>query len=159
MKSATAVCLVGLLVLAFGCGKKGDEVILLKSLPEIDKAALDPYADLGPGEISSDRMWVHISGTAKQELGQGLQVDVERFTVEGRLDTATAYLRLAHPPAPVMPERPEPGEGGENPVRRMEMPPPPPPIAVGDEVSMAVDATSNKGVITKVVLKPMGALR
>ena len=157
MKRVAVVCLVGLLALAFGCGKWG-ELILLKALPEIDKSALDPYVDLGPGEISSDKVWVNISGTAKQDLGQGLQVDMERFTAEGRLDNVTAYLRLAKPPAPVIPDMPEPGQGGKGALFR---PPilPPRPISVGDEVTMVMDGTSTKGAITKLVLKPMGAVK
>lgn len=158
MKRTAMLCLVGLLALAFGCGRK-DKIILLKNVPEIDRTAMDPYADLGSAEISQDRMWVNISGTAKQELGQGLQVEVERFTAQGRLDNVTAHLTLANPPPPWSgPPVSEPGQEEEGPMYGAgQRPPLAPPIVVGDEVVMAVDATTNKGVITKLVLKPVGA--
>ena len=151
-------CLVGVLALAVGCSKSGDEVIRLKDMPEMDMSEMAAWVEFGPGEISDDALWVNVKGKAKVDFGASkLQVNVTRFTAEGRLDKVAAYVKLANPPVPEMPERPTAGEEGSSEYDPMFRPPilPPPLIVAGDEVIMAVDATTNKGVITKLVLKPM----
>ena len=153
MKRATVWCLAGFLALAVGCGKTG-EVILLKELPEMDTSAIDAYAEWGPGEISKDRMWVKLNGKAKQELGLGMRVIVTRFTAEGRLDTIPGQLRLLYQPPAEMPAPSAPGEGAAGSLPPGDGPVAPPPIMPGDEVTISVDATTDKGVITKLVFAP-----
>jgi len=154
MKKVAVCCLVGLLALAVGCRRSG-QVVLLKELPEIDTSALDTYADWGPGEISTDRMWVKLNGKAKKELGLGIRVRVKRFIGEELLDTVPGQLRLLYQPPAETPAPPSPGGGAGGAVPlRSDGPTPPPPIMPGDEVTISVDATTNQGVITKLVLTP-----
>ena len=149
MNRATACLLMGCLALVFGCGPKVT-VVYLREVPELDLSALDPYVEWGPAEISQDRMWVKLKGKAKADLGEALGVTVTRFTAQGRLDTVFAKVLEATAGTP---------EGTGPPQAPPEVDPDPPMrppiiedlITAGDEVWMDVDATTDKGVVTKLV--------
>ena len=175
-----AGCLAVLVAIIMGCGR-GDEVLKMKTLPEIDITALDTYADFQPARIAEDRLWVLIEGAAKGPLlGTTLvPVQVQRYTAHGLLDTVDAYIipkplefdqavfeqlsgareAMAAPPAgPTgaatdQPARPDAPAGGIRPDQPRK------PLAEGDPVLLRLDGTSTKsnGYITKLVVKPASA--
>ncbi|MFH0964044.1 MAG: hypothetical protein V2A58_08525 [Planctomycetota bacterium] len=155
MKRVAVLCGVGLLALIVGCSKSGDKLIRLTEVPEIVSTALDPYVTLGDKTISDDRIWVIAKGKAKQPLGERLQLNVQRFTAAGPLDQVTAFVVLANPPVVEPPPRPGDTEGAGGAPGPDYVPPPPPKIVADDEISITIDATSDKGKITKVVLTPV----
>lgn len=177
MKRIAFWCLVGLVALVFGCGKK-DTVIRLDKLPETDLSALNPYVEWQPAEISADRLWVNLKGKAKVNLGPSLRVKVTRFTAAGRLDTVFAQVIPGSRPDSGIPGQPGSGDEGAGAIPAPTAPPgasgtgeagsgdlppelvpipSPKPIEAGDEVAMQVDATTDKGVVTKLVFVPMAS--
>ena len=155
MKRATVVCMVGLLALTIGCWKRGDKLIRLTTLPEIDTSALDPYVEITNKEISSDRVWVILQGKAKQPLGGGLQINVQRFTGEGPLDTVTTSVVMGGP-VPLGPFSPRGAERkAPTPEERAAVRPGNKGIEQGDEILIRVDATTTKSKITKLQLSPV----
>jgi len=164
-----------LAALVMGCGR-GDEVLKMKELPEIDITALDTYADFQPARIAEDRLWVLIEGAAKGPLlGTTLvPVQVQRYTADGLLDTLDAFI-IPKPPEfdqavyeqlTGAREAMAPAEAGP-PGAATDQPAPPDapaiqpgqprkPLAEGDPVLLRLDGTSIKknGYITKLVVKP-----
>ena len=142
----------GVLSLLVGCGSKLT-VVLLKEVPEIDHSALDPLMDYGGAEISENRLFVVVKGTAKVAMGLSHGVRVQRYTKEGLLDTTSARISSAKEvsqpePLPVDPDR-DPDVMPPRPPM-----PAPPLIEEGGPVQIEIDATMSGDRITKLVIMP-----
>lgn len=154
MKQVGLVCALCAMALIVGCGKQKETVVRITDLPTIDTTAVDQYVTLDEPSIASGGLFVQIKGTAKVDLGQGMQVTVTRFKDGQRLDTKPAVIRLNKPPDPseMPPDRTPGAEGLPPDMEAHEPPPPPPPIVAGDPVQVLIDASCEGGIITKLVI-------
>ena len=140
------------MALLAGCGPKLT-VVLLSEVPEIDHSAIDPLVAYESAEISKDRLFVLVTGTAKEDMGLFRKVKVQRYTKDGLLDTKDAFIKSSKEveqpaPQPVDPDR-------DSSVMPPRPPMPPPPIIEeGGPVQIALDATISGGKITKLVIQP-----
>lgn len=143
------------LALLWGCGEK-ETVVRITEPPEIDHSAIDEYIEVTETKVGPEGLNVVISGKAKVALGEGVALDVERFQGSTKVDTVRA--RIAQTKQPEMPAGAQTGTPVEGerlpPPYMMTGPPPIPPIEAGDPVTIAMDATTEGGKISRLVIRP-----
>jgi len=156
MKRLCLLAAVGALVVAYGCGQK-ETVVRLTEAPEIDHSAIDEYMEFEKAEISQQGLLVLVSGKAKVALGQGVAVKIDRFKGGALLDTING--RISQAKTIEMPGGVGAEPSGEL-VDPAAAPPGPPPgmeaiqnIEPGDPVQIVIDATTEGGKISKLVIK------
>ena len=150
MKRMTVLLAVGLLVLFVGCGPKLT-VVLLEEVPEIDHAGIDHLLDYEGAEISKDRLFIIVRGTAKMYLGLSTGVNVERHTKAGLLDTIGASITSGKEVP--QPEK-QPVDLDADPSVMPPRPPMPPPSVIeeGGPVHIMINATMSGGRITRLII-------
>ena len=99
IKRIVLLCAVGALALAAGCKPKGPVTLDPNNLPECDTADIDDIMEITQKSASDNRMMLILDGTARQELAQGVSVNVARYKGEERLQpTKTAFITYAGEP-------------------------------------------------------------
>ena len=142
------------LVLLCGCGPR-ETVVRITEVPDIDHSAIDEYVDITETEVDKEGLTVIVRGTAKVALGQGLTLDVQRYKGGSLLDTVVSrvtQVKQAEAPAGAGAGPPPEGER-QPPPYMMTQPPPIPPIEAGDPVVFTIDATTDAGKISKLVIR------
>ena len=140
--AASVLLLVGLLF--HQCGRKKYPITLLKTVPEIDAAAVADYLTVDGIKIGPARMFLFVFGKAKKDLPPGAPVAIDRFQGDSKIDTVFGFVALNREPR--LPEGYviTPGQGG------------PPPydfnIYAGDPIRIDVDATMETGHFTRLVI-------
>ena len=150
MRRAAMVCALCAVGFVAGCGR-GDTLVYLKEVPELDTSAIEPYVTIEETKIGDSRMYVVMSGTAKQDLGMQMNLSVDRYVKGRKFDTVqTAITPIREikfdentPRVVLDPDSPRPGP----PAHLFA------PISAGGKVTIRVDATTTEGVITKLVFK------
>lgn len=172
MRRFALLCGLGAMaLLALGCGGKVT-VVPIKQVPEIDASDIAQYVQLGEATIGPNRLFIVVAGTAKMNLGKRLPVRIARFKDGEPLDTKDAFFTLNKPEDPS--RIPAAGGRGARGAPEDELPPPPdiavpgelpqppepePDIEEGDPVQLRVDASTEGGAITKLVITAAGDVR
>jgi len=146
----TALLAAALLALVAGCGPKLT-IVFLEEAPEIDHSGIDHLMDYEGAEISKDRMFVVVKGTARAYMGLSMGVRVQRHTKDGLLDTIPA--RITSGKEVPQPEK-QPVDPDADPSVMPPRPPMPPPpiIEEGGPVHILINATMSGGRITKLII-------
>ena len=119
---------------------------LLKTVPEIDSAALKDIMDVQEAVIGPERVYVNVTGLAKADLGEHVLLAVDRYHKDKRVDTVAAYIASDRPPR--LPE------GYVMPKVLTSAPPYDFDIYAGDPVRISVDATAPDRRFTRLALRP-----